>query len=237
MMLTIALAPECLPGLDPALASRSIETRRAPLLRFRSRPQALDPALARVSGFGAIALTSPRAAGVLGARLNRVSGRAGPLPEVWVSGAGTATVAGDFTEPRLPDDGTGCAALAKAMLEAGVSGPVLYPCGQERREELPLRLRQAGREVREVACYAVRVAPASEIEVALADTDLLLMGSHRLIAAVARALARRPRLICIGPATARTARAEGWEPVAIAESPTVAGILAAISPLHLRAAT
>ncbi len=56
--------------------------------------------------------------------------------------------------PRRRAGGSGAAAaLAAAMLEAGVAGPVLFPCGEIRRDELPTRLRHEGIEVDEVVCY------------------------------------------------------------------------------------
>jgi uroporphyrinogen-III synthase len=203
--------------------------RRWPLLQFENFAGALDPILDQIAGFGAIALTSPRGARALGERLRTRAG-SGPLPDVWVAGPATATAARRFAAPRRSLAGTGALALAEAMVAAGVAGPVLYPCGSERRDELPRWLRGAGHVVHEVVCYAARLAPVVEIRAALTQADLVLIGSLRVMLAAAAAVPAEKRrgLICLGPATARAARSQGWEPRAIAELPNVDGVLAAI---------
>jgi len=169
------------------------------LLQFESRAAALDPVLDQIADFGAIALTSPRAALSLGERLwTRMESV--PLSDVWAAGSATFAVARRFAAPRQSPAGTGALPRAEAMVAAGVAGPVLYPCGSERRDELPSRLVGAGRVVHEVVCYAARAV----------------------------AVENRPGLICLGPATAGAARSQDWEPTANAELPTVDGVLAAI---------
>jgi uroporphyrinogen-III synthase len=229
MILTSTLSEESLPGLIAELARRRIATRPWPLLQFESLARALDPVLDDIASFGAIALTSPRAGYALGERL-RTRARSGSLPDVWAAGPATAAAVRRFAAPRQSLAGSGALALAEAMVAAGVPGPVLYPCGSERRDELPRRLRGAGRVVHEVVCYAARLAPPDEIRAALTRADLVLIGSPRVMKAAALALAveDRPGLICLGPATAVAARSHGWAPRSTAETPTVMGILAAI---------
>ena len=142
------------PGLADALRQVPLEVRERPLLSFA--PPAdwspVDEALDGLSRFDAIALTSPRAARAFGERL---VGRFGGSPEtgrhappVWAGGSGTvAALAGLVPEahcppPREVGEKGAAAALAAAMLAAGVRGPVLFPCGENDGRVNPLHSRK-----------------------------------------------------------------------------------------------
>jgi len=125
------------------------------------------------------------------------------------------------------------AALATAMLAAGVRGPVLFPCGETRREELSTRLRHDGVEVEEVVCYRSVLAGESEARRAAIAADVLVVASPTVVDLLARCCPAedRPSLLAVGPTTAAAARASGWPPAAVAAEPTVEALLAEVRAL------
>jgi uroporphyrinogen-III synthase len=233
------LAAGALDGLEQALPQ--VEVRRRPLLEFLPPPSwgPLDGALARLGQYAAVVLTSPRAAAALGERL-RLRGPAAPesgAPDVWLSGSATGAHLGD-TRNYLGavrtvgmERGRGAAqSLARAMLGAGARDPILFPCGERRREELVDILRAAGVRIDAIVCYRSRTASADEARTAVRDAAAIVVGSPSIAELLARAFGgdARPALIAIGPTTADSARASGWRPAAVAEQPTPAAVAAAV---------
>jgi uroporphyrinogen-III synthase len=224
-------------GLAAALSNSPIVVEEHPLVSFES-PQdwsELDAALLNASDLAAIAVTSPRAARALSDRL-RVLGIVwnDSGPAIWAGGPGTAAELRDLTRRvRLPESqaGRGSAeTLARAMLDAGVVGPVLFACGEPRREELPRVLRQSGIHVREAVCYRSVLASRSEAGSALARGSMVVVASPSVMSLVSEVceVNARPRLIAAGPTTAVSARAHGWPPDAVASEPTTEGVASAI---------
>ena len=123
--------------------------------------------------------------------------------------------------------------LAGAMLAAGVGSPVLFPCGDTRRDELPAALKASGVAVEEVVCYRSVLAGEDVTRQATRDADILLVASPKVAALVARVIPRdeRPALVAIGPTTAAAARAAGWAPAGVANRPTVPAVAARIKSL------
>jgi uroporphyrinogen-III synthase len=216
-----------LAGLAEALPGIAVE--EVPLLSFAPPKDwsQVDRALERLGEFGAIAFTSPRAARAVADRaIVRGWVFDGAIP-VWVTGLATATaLKAVLGQPRLAAgderaEGAG-ASLAKAMVEAGTKSPVLYPCGEIHREELPRVLAKARIIVHPVTCYRPVLAGEAEARAALAGADVLVVGSSRvaeLLAGIART-GPRPALLALGPTTAAAAREAGWPPDAMAARPT-----------------
>jgi uroporphyrinogen-III synthase len=119
------------------------------------------------------------------------------------------------------------------MLDAGVTGPVLFPCGEIRREELPGRLRGAGIEVDEVVCYRSVLAGETAARAAAARAAILVVASPSVAELLAGTSApgARPRMLAVGPTTAAAARAAGWPPEAVAARPDVEALLAGVRSL------
>jgi uroporphyrinogen-III synthase len=158
---------------------------------------------------------------------------------VWSAGPGTTAALAPLAPAvrSAPEDETGrlgaAAALAAAMLESGVAGPVLFPCGEIRRDELPTRLRHEGIEVDEVVCYRAVLAGEAAARAAAERAAILVVASPSvadLLARVARSGAR-PRMLAVGPTTAAAARASGWPPAAVADRPDVEALLAGVRSL------
>jgi uroporphyrinogen III methyltransferase/synthase len=232
------------PGLVAALRKIPVLVEERPLMSFL--PPAdwspLDAALDRLVDYGSLVFTSPRAAEVVAARLKErrvtLGGEQGG-PVVWASGPQTAApLRGVVEQIQLPvgrDRGPlGAAkALARALLEKQTTGPVLFACGEEHRDELPAELRQHGLNVDAIVCYRSVLAEESEARVAASRGSVLVVASPRVAGLLARACPRgaRPELLAVGPTTAESARAAGWSPSAVAAEPTARALATAIRSL------
>ena len=240
----LTASPGTFPGLAEALKEVPVVVEERPLLSFAPPLDwgPLDAALDRLSDFRAVAFTSRRAAGVFRARMQaRMTSWSGEsdMPAVWAAGPATAAELGDRLGPvRVPgrpdSPETGAAEnLARSMIHAAVGGPILFPCGDIRRDELPEQLRQRGIKVHEVVCYRSILADESEARTAAATSTVLVVASPSVAGLVARACPRatRPELLAVGPTTAASARAAGWSPAAVADEPTTRALSSAIRGL------
>lgn len=221
-------------GLAAVLARAGYAVVEQPLLTFTPPDDwsAFDGALAAIDTFRAVAVTSPRAAEALAARLPRKPCR---VP-VWTSGERSASALADcFTSIHVVlGRGEGAAeSVAADILRAGLGGPVLFPCGAVRRETLTQRLEAAGIRVQVEVCYRTVVGSAAAARAAMRAGEILVVTSP----SVARLLARerggaaRPSLLAVGPTTAEELVQTGWSPDAVAERTTAPGILDALSQL------
>jgi uroporphyrinogen-III synthase len=229
------------PGLAEALSAPGRTVAEQPLIHFTAPSSwtPLDQALDRLPEYQAIALTSPRAATAFATRLAH-RGIRWPLvnaPTIWAGGAGTAAALGGSLGPvRTPDEreagaSGAAAALAQLMLNARITGPVLFPCGNNRREVLPRRLESEGVRVDEVVCYQSFLADESEARAAAAGATLLIVASPSVADLLIDACSpgSRPALIAVGPTTAQAARDGRWEPAAVASHPARDAVIAAVA--------
>ena len=230
------------PGLAEALKQLSLVVEERPLLKFSPPTDwtGLDAAISRLNSYGAIAFTSPRAGRVFSDRwksqgTSRPNG--GPTPEVWASGAGTkAALGGIFRAVRVPPaagESGAAASLARAMIDARVRGPVLFPCGDLRRDELPGKLRRHGIEVEEVICYRSVLAGEAEAREAASRGTLLVVASPSVADLLARSCPpdHRPELVAVGPTTATASRSAGWPPAAVSAEPSTGALASTIAEL------
>src|ERR1700737_3617993 len=215
------------PGLAEALKEIPVAVEERPLLSFGPpldwKP--LDGTLDRLGGYGSIAFTSRRAAHAFTEK-TRPGGTSGGGGDAAVGGgvgqAPAAELGGMLGSVRVPG-GSGTAKqsaaeiLARSMVQETVSGPVLFPCGDLRRDELPDELRKHGIEVEEVVCYRSVLADESQARTAAARGTVLVVASPSVADLLARACPRatRPELLAVGPTTAASARAAGWSPAAV----------------------
>jgi uroporphyrinogen-III synthase len=119
------------------------------------------------------------------------------------------------------------------MLQEKASGPVLFPCGESHRDELPMELRAASIAVDEVVSYRSILAGVSEARVAAELGTVVVVASPSVADLLARACPRgaRPELLAVGPTTAESARAAGWSPAAVAAEPSARALASAIKSL------
>jgi uroporphyrinogen-III synthase len=234
------------PGLAEALRAIPVGVEEVPLTTFAPpldwRP--VDAAVRDLGRYPAVAFTSPRSAQAFAERV-AVLGGAGATTEAWAAGAGTAqALGGALGEVRRPDErevgkrGAAAAlasALAAALLAAGHSGPVLFPCGDIRRDELPSRLREGGIPVEEVVCYRSVLAGESEARRATQRVQIVVVASPSVADLLARACPPgvRPALLAVGPTTAAAARSAGWPPAGVAKRPTTEALVAGVRALML----
>lgn len=231
------------PGLLEALRAIPVPVEEAPLMSFAPPTDwaPVDRALAELGVFEAVAFTSPRAAGAFAARAAErgVAPTAAGHPTLWAAGAGTAQALGNRlgVVRRPPERAVGekgaAAALAEVLLEEGVTGPVLFPCGDIRRDELPVRLRHEGVEVVDVVCYRSVLADEVEARRAAERARVLVVASPSVADLLARACPAEPRppMLAVGPTTAAAARASGWPAGATAAKPTVEALAAGVRAL------
>jgi uroporphyrinogen-III synthase len=234
------------PDLAANLSDTPVVVEERPLIDFEPPDDwsQLDSALDRLGSFGAVALTSPRAARVLAERaIARGAGIQGEPPRVWAVGQRTARALGNALGPvRVPALNRAVSpavTLAQAIIDSGCTGPVLFPCGDQRRDDLPELLRTHGCEVQEVVCYRSVLATRSVAGAAAARASILVVASPSVMNLLADSCppGRRPLLIAIGPTTSAAARSADWPPAAVADEPSsdriagaIAGLLAAPQP-------
>jgi uroporphyrinogen-III synthase len=230
------------PGLAAALGDTAVTLEARPLLSFEPPIDwgPLDAALEQRHRYQALALTSPRASQAVAERIEATRTTWDTVaPVVWVVGSATEEAlrgrTGRVRKPATPPqpDESAAASLARAMLNAQVGSPVLFPCGDRRRDELPELLQSHGIQVEEVVCYRSVLASREQARAALAGSTVLVVASPRVAALLAEACPgpSRPRLVAIGGATAVASRAAGWPPSAVATEPSTAALAAAITGL------
>ena len=222
-----------------ALAPLGLEVVAMPVTRTASPadPGALGRALAR-GGHAAIVCASARAASAL---IEAAAARPddAPLPEIWAVGPGTArALEAGRLRALVPDGVRDGASLARAMTDArSLAGArVLVPRAEDGREEAIAHLRAAGAEVDDVIAYRTIAAPADDP--ALAEGRALLASGRAAVcvvlapsqvAALAALVALPPlTFAAIGETTAAALRAAGATAIAVAATPTPAGIASAV---------
>jgi uroporphyrinogen-III synthase len=229
------------PGLIEALRAIPAAVEEVPLMAFEPPLDwgPVDAAVRELTRYEVVAFTSPRSARAF---VDRVA-RLGVVPSghtvVWAAGAGTAQALGSVLGPvRRPDERAvgergAAGALANALLTVGVRGPVLFPCGDIRRDELPARLRAGGIEVEEVVCYRSVLASEADARRAAERARVLVVASPSVVDLLARACppGTRPALLVVGPTTAAAARAAGWPPSGVAPHPTAEALAAGVRAL------
>ncbi len=229
------------PGLVEALRAIPVAVEDVPLMTF-APPLDWGPVAAagrQLDHYAASAVTSPRSARAFAERLQTLGLSTPAGTAVWAAGAGTAQALHDALGPvRQADEHFvaqqgAAAALADALVGAGLERPVLFPCGDIRRDELPARLRDEGIMVDEVVCYRSVLAGETEARGAAERAQVVIVASPSVADLLARACPPgvRPALVAVGPTTAAAARASGWPPSRVASRPTSEALAAAVRAL------
>ncbi len=185
---------------------------------------ALDAAVRRLSGFAWVALTSANGVRALMAAVERAGLDARAFAGCRLACVGEAT-ARALREAGLKADLVPAVAtaeaLALAMIEAGVGGPVLAPLAAGARDTLPTLLGEHGAQIEVIAAYrtaAPAVVPARPMALLRAGKiDAATFASPSAIHHLAQMAAPTPlpellgraKVLCIGPVTAREAQKIG----------------------------
>jgi uroporphyrinogen-III synthase len=226
------------PGLVEALRAIPVAVEDVPLMTFAAPLDwaPVDAAVRTLDRYAAIAFTSPRSARAFGERVRSLAKPVPPGTAVWAAGAGTAEALSDALQPvrqadqRVVAERGAAAALAEALIGSRLERPVLLPCGDIRRDELPARLRDQGITVDEVVCYRSVLAGESEARGVAERAQVVIVASPSVADLLARACPPgvRPALVAVGPTTAAAARASGWPPARVASRPTSEALAAAV---------
>lgn len=196
-----------------------------------------SPALARAlreladGAYAWITLTSPRTVEVLAANLRPREVRA----KVAVVGEGTAEAFRRWArqEPDLVPRTYTTLGLARAFPRG--SGRVLCPRADVAPEGLEEALERKGWSPERVEAYRTRLARSLPKEAREAlrrgEVDAVAFTSASTVRGFVRGLGAvrgNPKVVCIGPVTAREARAHGLRVTAVANPHTMAGLVAAL---------
>jgi uroporphyrinogen-III synthase len=234
------------PGLVEALHPLPVVVEECPLMAFAPPLDwaPVDRAVDHLARYDAVAVTSPRAAKAFAARVVErgkedafTTGRVA----LWAGGVATMEALGRSLGPiRVPASKASArlgaaAALAAAMVADSVKGPVLFPCGDLRRDELPARLLEEGIAVEDVVCYRSILASDGAARAAAERAQVLIVASPSVADLLAKACPPpiRPLMLAVGPTTAGAARAAGWPPSAVSARPDAAALAAAVRSLLL----
>jgi len=198
-----------------------------------SRSAPLTQALRELAegAFAWVALTSPRTVAVLAERLRPREVRA----RVAAIGEGTAEAFRRWAgrEPELVPSTFTTAALARAFPRG--TGRVLCPRADIAPEGLEDALAAKGWEPIRVTAYRARFARSLPAEARAAlrrgEVDAVTFTSASTVRGFVRALGPakgNPKVVCIGPVTAREARERGFSVAAVADPHTIEGLVAAV---------
>jgi uroporphyrinogen-III synthase len=198
-----------------------------------SRSPALKRALRELAegAYAWVTLTSPRTVEVLAAHLRPREVRA----KVAVVGEGTAEAFRRFArrEPDLVPKTYTTFGLARAFPRG--SGRVLCPRADVAPEGLEEALERKGWSPERVEAYRTRLARSLPKEARDAlrrgEVDAVAFTSASTVRGFVRALGAvrgNPKVVCIGPVTAREAREHGLRVAAVAKPHTMEGLVAAL---------
>ena len=212
---------------EAALTEAGFRCRSVPVLGFAFVGQeALRAALAHPDRYAGLVLTSPRAAEALAEGLSWLPSRTSawvPKPAFAVGPRTSEALRGLGFRPRGEEAG-GAEALADVLGQnvAELDGPLLFLCGDRRRETLPERLSRMGIAFEERVVYRtlIRTSPDLPGEA----PDWIVFFSPSGVEAVSRTSTYlgRPsvRAAAIGPATAEALRRAGRVADVVARAPT-----------------
>ena len=214
-----------------ALEEAGFRAACEPVLRFVfPHQQALSERLARPAHYAGLIVTSPRAVRALSDTLAEpsVQSAAWKAKPAYAVGPRTAEALRALGFAPEGEETGEAAALADYIARRAKGAPLLFLCGNRRRETLPERLREEGVPFEEQVVYETH---------ARADLDLaehagwLAFFSPSGIEAVRQARGVDPsalRFAAIGSTTTAALTEEGWTVEAVAAAPTPAALAAAI---------
>ena len=215
-----------------AFEAAGFDARCVPVLDFDPVNEAhLADHLAEPGRFGGLILTSPRAADALsGYDLGGWHGK-----PTFAVGPATAVRTRHLGLRTEGEQAGSAAALADAIIAKPPAAPLLFICGDRRRDVLPDRLRAAG--ISFEACVVYRTTgDASVLRRALEDRpEWLVFFSPSGVEAALECDGlswNSVALAAIGPTTARALRAAGYPPAAVAAAPTPEALVTAVTHAH-----
>ena len=207
-----------------------------PVLAFEQvNEQALVQRLSQAARYAGLVVTSPRAVAALEEALGSSSGQGAAWQDKPAFAVGPRTAealeALGFA-PQGQESGS-AQELAAFIARRSFEEPLLFLCGNRRRDVLPNRLREADIPLEEQCVYETRLRTDLDLTTP-AVPDWLVFFSPSGIEAARQAGAMQDarlaavRLAAIGPTTARALREAGWGAAAVAEQPAPDALVEAI---------
>ncbi len=224
--------PGALGAEDPycaAFEAVGFRARCVPVLRFeRAHEAALSERLAHPARYGGLVLTSPRAAEAVQAG-DLTAWRSKPA---FVVGPATAAVMRALGLRPEGEQAGEAEALAEFIVLHRFDRPLLFLCGDRRRDVLPDRLRAAAVPFEELVVYRTLPEAGALGGLAACPPDWVAFFSPSGVEAALAAPGfpwNRVSRAAIGPTTAAALRAAGHPAAAVAAEPTPDALAAAVS--------
>lgn len=246
--IAITRAEEQAGGLAEHLRTLGAEPVLCPAIAFAPPADftAFDAAIAQLAGYDWLIATSVNGVRALFDRIAALSADASPIAQMNIGAIGPAT-AEALAEHGFQAQFVPSAYVAEAILaEIGdVAGKrILLPRADIAREALATGLRERGATVDEIAAYRTVPGDGARLlagQLTANTIDAISFTSSSTVRylldgfaeqgierSAARKLLNRAAIVCIGPITAATARAEGLRVDAEAREFTADGVVAAL---------
>ncbi len=199
----------------------------------------LDLAVAGLSQYTWMILTSPNGVEAFFARLHAVGKDARHLANVRVAAIGSETAAALQNHGIVADIVPG-EFRAEAVVEAltgrlGTQDRILIPRAEQARDILPVELKKTGAAVDVVTAYrtvtgeadgetVAKMLAAGEIDIVTFTSSSTVTNLLSILGAQGRELLAGTKIACIGPITADTCREKGLVPDVVASEYTIRGL-------------
>ncbi len=252
--IVVTRAREQASALSDLLRAKGAEPVEFPVISIARLPDdgELDKALADLSRYAWIVLTSANAVPVLSERLAALGLDGRAFARTKIACIGPATAEALRQQIGLRADFTPTEAVAEAILAQWPDGDltgrrILLPRAREARDLLPDQLRERGAAVDVLAAYETVLdeadAPALRAELERGAIDAITFTSSSTVRNFAQALTQgdltrlrdllaRTTLAAIGPITADTAREMGLTVALSADDHTIPGLVAALESYY-----
>lgn len=218
---------------EDALSEKGLQARSIAVLAFeRVNESGLRSALERPKSYGGLIFTSPRAVDAFADALSwlpseNVVWHGKPIFAV---GPRTADELRNIGFAPIGEESGSGGTLANHILQRRFEKPLLFLCGDRRRDELPDRLHEGGVSVDELCVYKTK--PMSRLDLTDNPTpDWIVFFSPSGVEAMQSATGvdkADVRIVAIGPTTASALRQDGYHVDAVATEPSPTGVTSAI---------
>lgn len=224
-------------GRDPdpyvqAFAEVGVRAVCTPVLAFTfPNDDALRSRLETPEAYGALIATSPR----VGRALQRIFDNNGPSHAGWEGkrayavGPKTAEQLRSLSFDVAGEDTGTASALAERIVRDDPDRPLLFLCGNRRRDDLPNALNEAGITFEEQVVYETHTRTDLRLPAPSGESWLVFFSPSGLEAVQAADVPLAEyHCAAIGPTTADALRTVGVSPRAVADTPSPEGLVEAI---------